>query len=82
MRENEFAHKNLKDTHESNLPLSSIHKLGEKRESGLPADKTRTSARAEVRMGREENESGLIWITTIFMAIFHIGAVATLFFFS
>jgi len=36
----------------------------------------------DVRMGRAQNESGIIWITTIFMAIFHIGAIAALFFFS
>ena len=36
----------------------------------------------EVRMGRAQNESGLVWITTIFMVIFHIGAIAALFFFS
>ncbi len=37
---------------------------------------------AEIRMGRSQNESGLVWITTIFMVIFHIGAIAALFFFS
>ena len=36
----------------------------------------------DVRMGRAQNESGIIWITTIFMAIFHLGAIAALFFFS
>ena len=33
-------------------------------------------------MGRLNNESGVIWTTTIFMAIFHLGTVAALFFFS
>ncbi|HEY0309132.1 MAG TPA: fatty acid desaturase [Acidobacteriaceae bacterium] len=33
-------------------------------------------------MGRAQNESGIIWITAIFMAIFHLGAIAALFFFS
>ena len=42
----------------------------------------RTIVRAEVKMGRAENESGLIWVTTIFMAIFHIGVIVALFFFS
>jgi fatty-acid desaturase len=36
----------------------------------------------EVRMGRAHTESGLVWITTIFMVIFHLGLVAALFFFS
>lgn len=34
------------------------------------------------QMGRTQNESGVVWITTIFMAIFHLGAIAALFFFS
>jgi stearoyl-CoA desaturase (delta-9 desaturase) len=42
----------------------------------------RTPIWAGIRMGRTENESGLIWVTTVFMAIFHLGAIAALFFFS
>lgn len=42
----------------------------------------RTSTRAEIRMGRAQSESGLIWVTTIFMVIFHLGFVAAFFFFS
>ena len=38
--------------------------------------------KTDVRMGRAQNEPKLIWITAIFMAIFHIGAIAALFFFS
>src|SRR5882757_5144764 len=38
--------------------------------------------RTEVHMGREQNETHLNWMTTIFMAIFHVGAIAALFFFS
>jgi hypothetical protein len=34
------------------------------------------------QMGRAQNESGLVWTTAIFMAIFHLGAIAALFFFS
>jgi stearoyl-CoA desaturase (delta-9 desaturase) len=34
------------------------------------------------QMGRTQNESGVVWITAIFMAIFHLGAIAALFFFS
>jgi stearoyl-CoA desaturase (delta-9 desaturase) len=33
-------------------------------------------------MGRAQNESGVVWSTTIFMVIFHLGAIAALFFFS
>jgi hypothetical protein len=35
-----------------------------------------------VQMGRSQTESGVVWITAIFMAIFHLGAIAALFFFS
>ncbi len=34
------------------------------------------------QMGRAHSESGVVWITAIFMAIFHLGAIAALFFFS
>jgi fatty-acid desaturase len=40
------------------------------------------AARPEVHMGREDSETGLNWMTTFFMAIFHLGAIAALFFFS
>jgi stearoyl-CoA desaturase (delta-9 desaturase) len=33
-------------------------------------------------MGRADSETGLIWTTTAFMALFHLGAIAALFFFS
>lgn len=36
----------------------------------------------EVKMGRGQTESGVVWITTIFMILFHLGAIAALFFFS
>ena len=42
----------------------------------------RTSARAEIRMGRTATQSGIIWVTTIFMVIFHVGLIAASFFFS
>jgi fatty-acid desaturase len=42
----------------------------------------RTSIRAEIRMGRAQTESGIIWVTTIFMVIFHLGFIAAFFFFS
>jgi stearoyl-CoA desaturase (delta-9 desaturase) len=43
---------------------------------------TPNPARAEVHMGRADCETGIIWTTAIFMAIFHLGAIAALFFFS
>jgi fatty-acid desaturase len=45
-------------------------------QAGLPVSTT------EVQMGRAQNESGIIWITAIFMAIFHLGSIAALFFLS
>lgn len=33
-------------------------------------------------MGRDHAESGVVWITTIFMVIFHLGAIAAFSFFS
>jgi stearoyl-CoA desaturase (delta-9 desaturase) len=43
---------------------------------------TPTSSRADIHMGRSATESGLIWVTTIFMVIFHVGFIAALFFFT
>ena len=34
------------------------------------------------QMGRAQSESGVVWITAIFMAIFHLGTIAALFFFT
>ncbi len=45
-------------------------------------NKTTMRNSGEVHMGRAQNESGVIWITTIFMIVFHAGALAALFFFS
>ena len=36
----------------------------------------------DLRMGREYQEGRINWITSLFMATFHIGAIAALFFFS
>jgi stearoyl-CoA desaturase (delta-9 desaturase) len=48
-----------------------------------PAIVFRGSAmRSDVHMGRVDSETGLIWNTTIFMVIFHLGTIAALFFFS
>ena len=36
----------------------------------------------DLRMGREHQEGRINWITTIAMGLFHVGAIAALFFFS
>ena len=36
----------------------------------------------DLRMGREHQEGRINWITSIFMGLFHVGAIAALFFFS
>ena len=36
----------------------------------------------DLRMGREHQEGRINWITTIAMGLFHVGAIASLFFFS
>src|SRR6202012_467997 len=36
----------------------------------------------DLRMGREHQQGRINWITTIAMGIFHVGAIASLFFFS
>ena len=40
------------------------------------------AAQTDLRMGRAQTESGLVWVTTVFMVIFHVGTIAALFFFS
>jgi fatty-acid desaturase len=62
-----------------------IHDEGEPaaedpRTINLPANLE--TQKTDVRMGRAQDESGIVWITAIFMVIFHAGAVAALFFFS
>jgi hypothetical protein len=36
----------------------------------------------DLRMGREHQQGRINWITTIAMGLFHVGAIASLFFFS
>src|ERR1700710_31671 len=36
----------------------------------------------DLRMGREHQQGRINWLTTIFMGLFHVGAIASLFFFS
>jgi stearoyl-CoA desaturase (delta-9 desaturase) len=47
-----------------------------------PAVTTARKVREDLRMGRDHQEGRINWITAIAMAIFHVGAVAALFFFS
>jgi stearoyl-CoA desaturase (delta-9 desaturase) len=75
-----------KNTHQTELAPTPAA-MHESTNTAAPAseNKTRTSTggvRTEVRMGRADNESGIIWVTSIFMVIFHLGAIAALFFFS
>jgi fatty-acid desaturase len=62
------------------IPMPAMHVREDRLSVANPAPAP--DAHAEIRMGRAQNESGIIWITTIFMVIFHLGAVAALFFFS
>src|SRR5215469_3372733 len=53
----------------------------------LEAARLRTAAvaqkvREDLRMGRAHQEDRVNWITAIFMGLFHVGAIAALFFFS
>src|SRR6266567_833974 len=43
---------------------------------------SRLAAGTAFKMGRAQTESGVVWITAVFMVIFHAGAIAALFFFS
>jgi len=69
------------DEHTYRLQLPFVDRFtNENPEDVRQPGKTRTWT--EVRMGRSQTETGVIWITTIFMVIFHLGAIAALFFFS
>ena len=81
MPANALAEKAKQDTPQREHLWSSIDRFVRDN----PKEAQRESARASrigLQMGRAQNESGVIWTTTIFMAIFHLGAVAALFFFS
>jgi stearoyl-CoA desaturase (delta-9 desaturase) len=47
-----------------------------------PAAHTARKVREDLRMGREHQEGRINWITAVAMTLFHIGAIAALFFFS
>ena len=46
------------------------------------ASETRDRVRQDLRMGREHQEGRINWITCIAMGLFHVGAIAALFFWS
>ena len=46
------------------------------------AQVTAQKIKQDLRMGREHQQGRINWITTIFMGVFHVGAIAALFFFS
>ena len=85
MAQKALPEKTMQDAPEGGHLWPSIDRLVRNGVEGAPADRKAApapGARAEVRMGRAVNESGLVWITTVFMAIFHLGTIAALFFFS
>ena len=47
-----------------------------------PAAHTARKVREDLRMGREHQEGRINWITAVAMTLFHVGAIAALFFFS
>jgi stearoyl-CoA desaturase (delta-9 desaturase) len=47
-----------------------------------PGAQTARKVREDLRMGREHQEGRINWITAVAMTLFHIGAIAALFFFS
>jgi fatty-acid desaturase len=47
-----------------------------------PAVRAARKVREDLRMGREHQEGRINWITAIAMGLFHVGAIAALFFFS
>ncbi len=54
--------------------------IPENKEDGRQPGPGRTEGK--IQMGRSQTEPGVVWVTTIFMVIFHLGAIAALFFFS
>ncbi len=46
------------------------------------ADQVRAQVKLDLRMGREHQQGRINWITTIVMGLFHVGAIAALFFWS
>lgn len=78
----------LKTSPEQPLKTSSEHPLKISSDPSAPpspeAPRPPVDAgpRMEVKMGRGQTESRTVWITAIFMVIFHLGAIAAIFFFT
>src|SRR5260370_31989611 len=67
-------------------PLSTIEEAPVKTASKLTAvvpavAEVTQKIKQDLRMGREHQQGRINWITTIFMGLFHVGAIASLFFF-
>jgi stearoyl-CoA desaturase (delta-9 desaturase) len=85
MAQEAVTEKTVQDIHEGGHLWPSIDRLvRDEPQAAHPGPKPVQGAgmHSEVRMGRAQNESGLIWVTTVFMVLFHVGAIAALFFFS
>ena len=67
-------HSNLAAESSLNSTVTTMNKTSDGKASASRQD--------ELRMGRKDNEGGINWVTAIFIAIFHVGAVAALFCFS
>lgn len=68
---------------EATLPVSNTATASAAEASRLEAVRQATlKIKQDLRMGREYQEGRINWITSIFMGVFHVGAIAALFFFS
>lgn len=45
-------------------------------------ERTKLASLTPIQMGRAQRESGIVWVTAVFMVIFHLGTVVAFFFFS
>ena len=45
-------------------------------------ERTKVASLTPIQMGRAQSESGIVWVTAVFMVIFHLGTVVAFFFFS
>jgi len=58
-------------------------KAGKARPAAIPAVvEIKQKVKQDLRMGREYQQGRINWVTTIAMGLFHVGAIAALFFFS
>lgn len=62
--------------------IAQAHSSAETQQTASAAARTARKVREDLRMGREFQEGRINWITAIAMSLFHVGAIAALFFFS